>query len=477
MSTSTPAGRRAGRLAAAVLALSLVAAACSPDDAAITDADIATSEADPANPAATGSGDGDAGADDAGDDAADDGEASAAELFSPTETDAPLDLSGGVQSSDDGVTIVDDDPTAALDGQVAQATEPWPTDWSRQTIELDSLLLGLPRLDPRDGIPPIDTPRFEPIAEADWLGAREPGALVRFNDEVRFYPLSILTRHELVNDRYGDIPVAVSFCPLCNTALSFDTRVDGQALRFGVSGLLRNSDLVMWDDATTTLWQQVTGEAIVGELAGTQLDLIPTAIVSYGDALESFPDAWSLSQETGFGLAYGANPYEGYSSSVQPFLFDGDPDPRFPALSRVVGVVLDGASSEEGDKGYPFSVLEAARVINDEVAGVPIAVWWGGETADALDSGSIADGAAIGTGIAFDRRVDGQTLTFAASGGTGDGAGSDRFTDAETGSTWTLLGLAVDGPLEGTQLDPIPHRNEFWFAWASFFPDAPVYEG
>ncbi len=492
MSTSTPSWRRAGRLITALLVLALVAAACSSDgpdvsDPAVSaDADVAAPETDPDGPT-----DVDGDVDDDGDDGrgAGEGEEGTAELFSPTETDTPLDLDGGVQSSDDGVTVVDGDPTAALDGQVAQATEPWPTDWSRQTIELDSLLLGLPRLDPRDGIPPIDTPRFEPIAEADWLGPREPGALVRFNDEVRFYPLSILTRHELVNDRYGDVPVAVSFCPLCNTALSFDTRVDGQALRFGVSGLLRNSDLVMWDDATTTLWQQVTGEAIVGELAGTQLDLIPTAIVSYGDALESFPDAWSLSQETGFGIAYGANPYEGYSSSVQPFLFDGEPDTRFPALSRVVGVVLDGDSNDGdsndgdsgggGDKGYPFGAIEAAGVINDEVAGIPIAVWWGGDTADALDSRSIADGAAIGTGIAFDRRVDDRTLTFAAAE-SGDGSGAeaaDRFTDAETGTTWTLLGLAIDGPLEGTQLDPIPHRNEFWFAWASFFPDAPVYDG
>lgn len=97
-------------------------------------------------------------------------------------------------------------------------------------------------------------------APCAWLEDREPGALVQFNDEVRFYPLSILTRHEIVNDRYGDVPVAVTFCPLCNTALTFDRRVDGEVLRFGVSGLLRKSDLVMWDDATTSLWQQITGE-------------------------------------------------------------------------------------------------------------------------------------------------------------------------------------------------------------------------
>lgn len=466
MSNSMPTGPH-HRALAALLALTLVAAACSSSSGGdgISGTETGTEVDAPDGDGGTG----DAAA--AGDSSETTAAGDTAELFSPTETDRPLDLSGGVTSTDDGVTVVADDPRSALEGQVGEATEPWPTDWTRQTVALDELLLGLPRVDPRDGIPPIDTPKFEPIAAANWLDEREPGALVRFNDEVRFYPLSILTRHELVNDRYGDIPVAVSFCPLCNTALSFDTRVDGQSLRFGVSGLLRNSDLVMWDDATTTLWQQVTGEAIVGELAGTQLDLIPTAIVSYGDALESFPDAWSLAQDTGFGIAYGNNPYEGYSSSVQPFLFDGDPDPRFPALSRVVGVVLDegDAATAGADKAYPFSVIEEAGAINDEVAGVPIVVWWGGDTADALDSGRIADGQAIGTGVTFDRRVDDQVLTFAST--------DDGFVDAETGSTWTLLGVAVDGALEGAELNPIPHRNEFWFAWASFFPDAPVYEG
>lgn len=385
------------------------------------------------------------------------------ELVAPTETDRPFDLTGGATRSSQDVTVVDDDPKAALTSDVRDATEPWDTDWSRRTVDPGEFLVGIPAVDPRDRIPPIDTPRFEPIEAADWLDDREPGALVQFNDEVRFYPLSILTRHEIVNDRYGDIPVAVTFCPLCNTALTFDRRVDGEALRFGVSGLLRKSDLVMWDDATTTLWQQITGEAVVGELAGTQLDIISTAIVSYGDAKESFPDALSLATDTGFGINYGANPYEAYSSSNQPFLFDDDPDPRFPALSRVVGVNVDGV-----DKAYPFELISEKGAVNDVLGDTPIAVLWGGETADALDSSTVADGQAIGSGIAFDRTVGGQTLTLSTSG-------EDLFTDAETSSTWNLLGQAVDGPLAGEQMDTVSHRNEFWFAWASFFPDGDVY--
>ncbi len=284
------------------------------------------------------------------------------ELVSPTETDRPFDLTGGATSWSEGVAVVDGDPRASLDDGIRNATEQWDTDWSRRTVDPDEFLVGIPASDPRDRIPPIDTPRFEPIDEADWLEDREPGALVQFNDEVRFYPLSILTRHEIVNDRYGDVPVAVTFCPLCNTALSFDRRVDGEVLRFGVSGLLRKSDLVMWDDATTSLWQQITGEAVVGELAGTQLEIVSTAIVSYNEVRESFPEALSLAQDTGFGINYGTNPYTSYSSSDQPFLFDEEPDPRFPALSRVVGVTVG-----DTDKAYPFEVISEERAVNDVV--------------------------------------------------------------------------------------------------------------
>ncbi len=384
------------------------------------------------------------------------------ELFSPTETDEPFDLAGGAISPDDP-DLLPGDARGELDPRVAQAVAPWPTDFSRRTASLDELLLGIPAIDPRDRIPPIDTPRFEPITEATWIGEREPGALVQVDSEVRFYPLSILTRHEIVNDRFGNRPVAVTFCPLCNTALAFDRRVDGEVLRFGVSGLLRNSDLVMWDDATASLWQQITGEAIVGDLAGTRLEAIATSIVSYRDAVENFPDAWSLSQETGFGIRYGVNGYSFYSSSSRPGLFAGELDERFPPLSRVVGV-----TAGEAEKAYPFETISEERAVNDEVGGVPVAVLWGSDTADALDATVIAEAAAIGTGIAFDRRVGDRTLTFTS-------AGDDLFTDAETGSTWTLLGRAVDGPLAGEQLETVQHRNEFWFAWAAFFPDAPVY--
>ncbi|MDH3754784.1 MAG: DUF3179 domain-containing protein [Acidimicrobiia bacterium] len=385
---------------------------------------------------------------------------------SPADDIAPFDLTGGATSSDEGVVIDADDPRSSLSPDAANASGRWVTDWTRSTIDIGELAAGLGGSDTRDLIRPIDVPKFESIeAAALWLSADEPGALVQIDDIVRFYPLSILTRHEVVNDRFGDIPVAVTYCPLCNTALAFDRRVDGEVLRFGVSGLLRKSDLVMWDATTDSLWQQISGEGIVGTFAGTQLEVISTSIVSFGDFSESFPDGLSLSRDTGVGSGYGANPYAGYSSRTGPIagFFQGDPDDRLPALERVVGVTV-------GDelKAYPFSVIQTQPAINDEVGGEPIAVFWGGTTTDALDGVVIAESDQIGSGIAYERTVNGQVLTFTANG-------DDTFTDAETSTTWNLLGQAIDGELAGAQLEVAQHRNEFWFAFSGFFPDADLY--
>jgi len=358
-------------------------------------------------------------------------------------------------------------PDGAAPDRLAPFTGAWATNWSAATVDLGELQVGIAAPDPRDRIPPIDEPVFEDVAAgASWLEGREPGLLYEFGEGARFYPLSILTRHEIVNDEADGAPIAVTYCPLCNTGVVFDRRIDGETHRFGVSGLLRNSDLVMWDDITESLWQQITGEAIVGDLAGTRLTMLPSSLVRFGDFADAFPDGEVLSRDTGFDIPYGRNPYTGYSTSVQPFLFDGELDDRFPALERVVGVTIgDDAAA------YPFSVLEELRAVNDEVAGVPIAVLWGApDTADALDTSEIADGRAIGTGVAYSRDVEGQVLTFSP-------AGEDRFVDDETGTTWTLLGLAIDGPLSGTTLETVVHRNEFWFAWNAFFPEGRVVEG
>lgn len=344
--------------------------------------------------------------------------------------------------------------------------EIWETDFSRAVVDLNQLLVGLPTSDPRDLIRPIDQPAFEEAGTSTWLADREPGVTVDIEGDARFYPLSVLTRHEIVNDEIGGVPVAVTFCPLCNTAVVFDRRFEGTTLRLGVSGLLRNSDLVMWDDITQTLWQQITGEAIVGTHAGKSLTRLGSAIVRWADFRTSHPNGRVLGPDQGFGEIYGRNGYSFYSSRPAPYAFyTGAIDSRYPALSRVVGVSIG-----ETNKAYPFGPLSEVRVANDEVAGTPVAVFWGAaDTADALDGSIIATSQAIGTGIAYDPVVNGETLTFEAVGDT-------EFVDHETGTNWTILGQAVEGELAGTQLELIPHTNEFWFAWQAFFPDGEVWE-
>ncbi len=353
-----------------------------------------------------------------------------------------------------------------IPSQLESVTAAWETDFSKAVVDLDELLVGIPIADPRDAIPPIDSPAFKSVGESEWISDREPGVLIEIEGDARFYPLSIMTRHEIVNDEVGGIPVAVTYCPLCNTAVAFDRRFNGAVLRLGVSGLLRNSDLVMWDGDTQSLWQQVTGEAIVGTQAGQRLTPIPTAIVSWGDFAANHGDGSALSDDQGFGIPYGRNPYEFYSSRSSPFaFFDGEIDPRFPALERVVGLTIG-----ETSKAYGFPDLQEARVVNDVVDGEPIVVLWGSpDTADGLDASTIAEARPVGTGIAYSSVVDGATLTF-------EPDGNDQFRDTETGTTWNILGVAIAGDLAGQRLDLVTHRNEFWFAWHAFFPEAEVWE-
>jgi hypothetical protein len=385
------------------------------------------------------------------------------EAIATTATPAPNPTSTTSVESPQ-VTVTDFD-RSQLPDDLDIVSQEWITDFSRTTIDYNELLIGIRSLPIRDRIPPIDNPSFEPAVDGQHVADREPGLALEIDADARFYPLSILTAHEIVNDVVGGQPVAVTYCPLCNSAIVFDRIFEGEELRFGVSGLLRNSDLVMWDNRTESLWQQLTGEGLIGEHAGDQLTFLPSAITSFEDFKRKYPDGVVLGPDQGFGRRYGYNPYVGYSSRSAPYGFfdQSDLDDRFPALERVVNVTIG-----ETAKAYPFSVIAANPAVNDTVAGTDIVIFWGGDTADALDAGEIVLAEGIGTGIAFNRAVDGQILTFTTSG-------EDTFVDAETGSQWNLNGTALTGPLAGSQLDPIVHGNEFWFAWAAFNPEAAVY--
>ena len=210
----------------------------------------------------------------------------------------------------------------------------WKTDFSRYTVDYGEIFSGGVG---RDGIPPIDNPSFVTVQEADgWLGDKEPVVLVEVNGEAKAYPIQILTWHEIVNDEIGGVPVSVTFCPLCNSAIAFDRRFEGAVLDFGVSGNLRNSDLIMYDRQTQSWWQQLTGEGIVGTLAGRELTILPASIIAWSDFKEANPDSQVLSRATGFSRRYGENPYSGYDRvDNPPFLFRGDTDSRLLPKERI----------------------------------------------------------------------------------------------------------------------------------------------
>jgi hypothetical protein len=271
--------------------------------------------------------------------------------------------------------------------------------------------------------------------------------------------------HEIANDVVGGVPVTVTFCPLCNTALVFERTLDGVVYDFGTSGNLRNSDLVMWDRQTESWWQQFTGEAIVGLLTGRKLKSLPAPIISFADFKDAYSDGAVLSRDTGFDRAYGRNPYGGYDRADNPpFLFSGDLDGRLAPKDRVVDVIIGDVAVV-----FPFKVLEEEGAVNYTVGTQDVAVFFKSGTLSALDQSSIAGSKDVGATGVFDPHVDGKKLTFRAEG--------DRFVDEETGSVWNILGQAVDGPLNGQVLVPIVHTNVFWFAIAAFRPDSIIFQG
>lgn len=339
----------------------------------------------------------------------------------------------------------------------------WRTDFRRHTVPLSEIVSGGP---PKDGIPALSRPRLESVASADrWLAPREPVMVVEHDGVARGYPLQILIWHEIVNDNLGNLPIAVTFCPLCNTALVFDRRHNGRVLEFGTTGRLRHSDLVMYDKLTESWWQQATGEAIVGVMAGDALTLFESQTMAWADFKRAYPAAQVLSRKTGYDRPYGTNPYKGYDApggSPLAAFFKSKTDARLPAMERVVALRL-----EREAVAYPFSRLRSARVINDMIARRPIAVFWAPGTASALDRTDMASGRDVGATGVFDRRLANRTLTFESAQGGG-------FRDRETGTRWDLLGNGLTGPLRGRRLVRIPYGDFFWFAWAVFRPDTRI---
>jgi hypothetical protein len=234
------------------------------------------------------------------------------------------------------------------------------------SIPANEILRGGP---PRDGIPALDSPPTVGVDSAPWrddemvVGVEWPGG-------ARAYPLAILVWHELVNDTVGGRPILVSYCPLCGTAMVFDRRVDGTERRFGVSGLLYRSDLLMFDRETESLWSQISAEAVTGPEVEQRLTLLRSKMRPWGEWKRAHPETTVLSSETGHRRRYGHSPYGGYETSKR-LLFPVPADRRYHPKMRTLGLRLPDGTA----RGYPLEeVRRAGGRVHETFAGHPVKI-------------------------------------------------------------------------------------------------------
>lgn len=331
------------------------------------------------------------------------------------------------------------------------------TDFSRILIDPATILSGGP---PKDGIPAVDNPVHQSIEEARTiLAPAEQVILVESGGQSIIYPIRILTWHEIANDNIGGTPLAVTFCPLCNTGVVFHREHEGRILDFGTTGRLQGSNLLMYDRQTETWWQQATGEGVIGEFAGNTLDFFPSRSLSFAEAVQAAPDALVLSSQTGYSRPYGSNPYEGYDGEdSRPFLFRGPIDDSRPAMERSIVVKAGGEESL-----VAYSEVTETGVHSLNVGGEAIVLLFAPEAGSALDTKSIA-GRTVGSVNAYSARVRSETADF-------EQTAPGLFLDSVTGSTWTAAGLAVDGTAAGESLEPVVGIQHFWFSARHFLAE------
>ncbi len=351
---------------------------------------------------------------------------------------------------------------------------------SNQIVPADQIVSGGP---PPDGIPSIDDPKFVTAANASsWLVDEFDSVIgISLNGDVRAYPLQIMVWHEIVNDVVGGIPVAITYCPLCYSTQAFVRQINGTTVFFGTSGKLYNNNLVMYDRLTklrssvpsviqhsrnnlvmydrltNSLWSQLWGRAITGNLTGYKLQRVPIDVTTWGAWKTLYPNTLVLSRQTGFDRDYSDDPYGAYYYTNDIFFPLSHQDSRLPPKSVVLGLTIGGESkayfvnSPFGQGSTPYRLANTTSPLStDSVDGKPVLIWEAGQVIRF-----------------FEPIVDGTPLTFTSSNGT--------LVDSETHSSWNFEGNAISGPLKGESLTRYVSETAFWFAWAAFYPDTAIY--
>ena len=321
-------------------------------------------------------------------------------------------------------------------------------DKEKHIVPVDQIVSGGP---PPDGIPSIDDPKFISVQEAGRFLEDSDFVLgLNINGDIRAYPLQILVWHEIVNDNVGGIPVAVTYCPLCFTNQVFNRSLDDgqEVVEFGTSGKLYNSNLVMYDRTSKSLWSQAMAEGIVGKYAGTKLERVPFDVAYWKEWKQLYPDSKILSRDTGSNRPYGVDPYGDYYTNSDVLFPISNRDDRLGLKEIVVGFENKGQY-----KAYKLQEIEDNKVINDQVNGKSITLF-----------------SSYPFMIrAYDPIAQGQTLEFTYN------PKSKNFLDEQTGSEWNFEGKAISGQMKGKQLTRLPFDEGFWFEWVAFHPKTEIY--
>ncbi len=323
----------------------------------------------------------------------------------------------------------------------------------KHTVPLDKIVSGGP---PQDGIPSIDNPKFQSVQEADEI--LEDSELVlglNINGDIRAYPLQILVWHEIVNDVVDGKPVAITYCPLCFTNQVFKrTLSDGSIVEFGTSGKLYNSNLVMYDRTSNSLWSQALGEGIVGEYAGIKLERIPFDVAYWKEWKELYPESKVLSRDTGSVRPYGADPYGDYYTNDLILFPVANDDKRLGLKEIIIGL-----ENKNQYKAYKLQDIEEKKVVNDSIVeDKKIALV-------SLEPFMVR---------VFDRVIDDDNnnkivvdLFYNETNNTL----RDRTTDSEV----NFEGKFINGQLQDKQLKRLPMDQGFWFEWTAFYPETEVF--
>ncbi|MCP5055897.1 MAG: DUF3179 domain-containing protein [bacterium] len=337
------------------------------------------------------------------------------------------------------------------------------TDDAPTTIRVAEIDWGGVRI---DGIPPLEHPKHVSVAGAEHMKDGEPVFGVAAGGASRAYPLRILDWHELANDTLGGIPISLAYCTLCGSGIAYDGRVPGmkEPLRFGTSGLLHRSNKLMYDRQTTTLWNQLTGRPVFGELAGRQgleLALLPAVVITWGEWKLRNPDTTVLTLDTGFDRPYQpGEPYGGYFASrdkLFPVFLNRD---ELATKDRVFGLVHDGQA-----KAWKLADLVEAQVTNGEIAGQRIVL--------VAISGRIeVEGFDDRAGpVRYD--AGGAVRVYATTeAGFRLGPDNESLLDGE-GQRWQITEEALIGP-GGANAPRRPGTLAYWFAWQAFHPETAL---